>query len=99
MPAVESLGMLINSGNFQSAVSVEMRRAFVSVYKAIKDEIKEQKEDLQRTSEDRAAHLTMELDDERYERVRLSDMYKEVCEQNKKLAAENLALREARGAD
>ena len=73
MPSVECLGMLINSGNFQTAADVDLRRAFVSVHKGIKAEIEELKEDIERASEDRAARLIMELQDERkeYERLRM----------------------------
>ena len=92
MPSVECLGRLINSGNFQTATSVEMRRAFVSVHKGIKAEIEELKEDIERASEDRAARLIMELQDERKEYERLRMLYDASVMQNKQLAAENLAL-------
>ena len=92
MPSVECLGMLINSGNFQTAADVDLRRAFVSVHKGIKAEIEELKEDIERASEDRAARLIMELQDERKEYERLRMMYDASVMQNKQLAAENLAL-------
>lgn len=95
MPSVECLAMLINSGNFQTAADVEMRRVFVSVHKGIKDEIEELKADLERASEDRAANLVMELKDERKEYERLRIMFDASVMENKKLAEENLALRKA----
>ena len=84
--------MLINSGNFQTAADVDLRRAFVSVHKGIKAEIEELKEDIERASEDRAARLIMELQDERKEYERLRMLYDASVMQNKQLAAENLAL-------
>jgi hypothetical protein len=89
--SLEALGHLIGSANFQSAASAEMGRAFNSIHGAIKTEI----EDLQMTSEERAARLTMELKDERKEYERLRIMYDASVMENKQLAEENLALRKA----